>query len=277
MIIDIYKDITRFIFKYFKAVFVLAVLLTPATIIDSHFESLYNSTPSFPNFFLSCLMEIISSIIGFLVLSHLYIYWQDNKETNFFFLIASCLNKFRNVIASYIWLIIFILIPFGLLWLINNFMAEIFFFKLDKSQNLTSILYNIKGSYNVIVFFILLISGYILIKLSFLIYFAYKAGARFTGIGSFSKLFKINFIEVLQYILALAVYFIFYHLIFYIIGYIIGAGSMELGFNYNQLLSADGKFTIFDLVLFFIVTILNIPFEIIYIAFAHYLYKKYTQ
>lgn len=272
MIIETYKEFFHFCKKRLKYLFFLAVLLTPATYIDYHFEKIYQSHADSYSFLMANLMDVVSSVINFMVIAYLYVHWHDHKKFYFFKFIETSMKKLYTVVSAYIWVIAFFLLPFVLLRLAHRYVGKIILLQTDGNMSISQLLYKASGNFNVLAFTIILVGIYIALKASFMVYFAYKTNDR-VGFQSLKKAFKINFIEILQYILIIISYFILYSIILFSLGYIAG---LSIADTISQTGSA-AIYSISSILISFVVTILHIPFEILYVAFAYKLYNKYTK
>lgn len=272
MIIQTYKELIHFCTKRFGYLFFLAVLLTPATFMDYHFEKSYQLRADGYSFFMANLMDVISSVINFMVIAYLYVHWHEHKKFYFFKFIDTSLRKLYTVVSAYVWVIIFILLPFVLLQIAHNFIDEFILLKANGDMNISKLLYKANGSFNVLAFIIIFAGIYVALKASFMIYFAYKTNDRM-GFRSLKKAFKINLIEILQYIFVVVSYFVFYCIVLFLLGYIIGLSITET-VSQTAHTTIDSITSIF---ISFIVTMLHIPFEVLYVAFAYNLYNKYTK
>jgi hypothetical protein len=266
MILKSYKELLHFCTKRFEYLFYLSVVLTPATIIDAFFEESNN-------IFLSSIMDIASSVISFMVVAYLYVHWHEHKKFIFVKFLETSLQKLYPTLSAYIWVIIFILVPFVLLWTLSRVFVEFTMFKANGSLNFEELLYSSNGSLKILSFLILALGGYFALKATFSIYFAYKTSDK-TGYSSIKKSLKINFVEVIQYIITIGIYFAFYSLALFAIGYIWGVG-ME--YNAKYIMTTNDSSSIFHVLMSFFITMLNIPFEVLYVAFAYHLYEEYTK
>ncbi len=275
MIRSAYKELYHFCTKRFSYLLILSIILTPATLIDYYFETNYEQYNSSYNYLLAHLMDLVNSIIAFLVVAYLYVHWHEHKKFYFNKFLQTSLKKLYPTVSSFIWLVIFLALPWFLIEMLGALIIKISLFVSDGHSTINSIIFRASSLFSVITFAILVIFGYLALKVSFVIYFAYKAGDKI-GYKSLKKTFRINFSEIVQYVITIGSYFLFYAIILFVFGYIIGAGSYELNFKYTNLFTSGESNLFFDIVASFFVTMLNIPFDVLYVAFAYNLYKKYT-
>ncbi|MEQ9116266.1 MAG: hypothetical protein RLN62_05675 [Rickettsiales bacterium] len=273
MIIESYKELWHFCTKRFKYLFLLALFLTPATMIDERFEKDFIQNSDTISFLLSGLMDLVQSVLTFMVLAYLYVHWHEHKKFKFSTFVNTSFKKLYPTISGYMWFVVFLLIPFVVMWLFSGYIAE---FALIESKSIKSIhdyYMTASGAFNFITLIIMMIGAYFALKVMFVIYFSYKTGDS-VGLVALRKCMKIRLSEIIQFIIVIGIYTAIYSLLLYGLGVLLGASYSFLGANYQNLLMHANPLV--DMLTLFLMTLLSIPFQVLYVAFAYHLYKEYT-
>jgi len=273
MILKTYKELWHFCTRRFRYLLLLALFLTPATIIDYHFEKTFVHDADSMTYFMASFMNLVQSIFCFLVVAYLYVHWHEHKGFTLGKFVKTSFQKLYPTVSGYIWFVVFMLLPFAVIWTFSGVIAE---FAIVSSKKITGIhdyFVEANGTFNMIIITVMLIGFYLALKVLFIIYFVYKAGDK-VGLVALRKSMQIKFAEIVQFIIVMIIYSLIYSVLLYCLGYVLGTGCNMFDINYVNLVSSDSS--PLNLLVFFVVTLLNLPFSVLYVAFAYHLYQRYT-